>query len=228
MTQPGDPPLSHARRRLALFDLDRTLIRRDTASLYMQHQRSQRRVRLRDTARVAYWLLQYTFGVVDAQRVAAQAMASMAGRSEASLERIMREVYVLYGRQLVSPLARAAVRRHQAAGDWVAIVTGATRYSAEPLATELGIDHLICTRVEVAEGRFTGRVVEPMCYGPGKVVLAEQEAARRGLSLDDAAFYTDSITDLPLLERVSTQVAVNPDPRLRRLASQRGWRIEQW
>ena len=67
-----------------------------------------------------------------------------------------------------------------------------------------------------------------MSYGEGKVVLAERLVAEHGLLLDDATFYSDSITDLPLLERVRTPVAINPDARLRRIAKKRGWRIEQW
>lgn len=220
---------SHAGvRRAALFDMDRTLIRRDTASLYMKHQRDRGRVRKRDALRVAWWLLQYTFGVVNAERVAEQAMLGFRGRREDWLEETMREVHELYVRPLICEAGRRAVKAHHEAGDWVAIVTGATPYAALPLAAELGIEHVICTRIEVAEGRFTGKVEKPMCYGPGKVILTEMEAERHGLSLDGAVFYSDSITDLPLLERVETPIAVNPDSRLRRVARRRGWRIERW
>ncbi|HMI93633.1 MAG TPA: HAD family phosphatase, partial [Polyangiales bacterium] len=111
---------------------------------------------------------------------------------------------------------------------FMAIVTGATRYAARPLADELGIEHVIATELEVADGLFTGKVMRPMSYGTGKVVLTERLASEHGLSLDDATFYSDSITDLPLLERVGKPVAINPDARLRRVARKRGWRIERW
>lgn len=217
-----------AARKAALFDMDRTLIRKDTASLYMRHQRDRGHVRKRDALRVAWWLLQYTFGVVNAERVAEQAMQGFRGRREDWLEQTMREVHDQYVRPLICDAGRRAVERHQQAGDWVAIVTGATPYAALPLAAELGIEHVICTRIEVAEGRFTGKVQQPMCYGPGKVTLTEREAQRHGVTLDGAVFYSDSITDLPLLERVETPVAVNPDSRLQRVARRRGWRIERW
>jgi phosphoserine phosphatase len=110
----------------------------------------------------------------------------------------------------------------------VAIVTGTTPYAAGPVARELGIDHIVCTRLEVTAGLFTGKVHKPLAYGDGKVVLTEQLAAQLGFAIADAAFYTDSITDLPLLERVRQPVAVNPDPRLRRIAAKRGWPIEIW
>jgi phosphoserine phosphatase len=107
-------------------------------------------------------------------------------------------------------------------------VTGATPYAARPLARELGIDHVVCTELELDGGCFTGQVVPPLGYGHGKVTLAERLAERLGFSLEDSVFYTDSITDLPLLERVRERVIVNPDARLRRLARERGWPVEQW
>ena len=67
-----------------------------------------------------------------------------------------------------------------------------------------------------------------MSYGPGKVVLAEKLALQHGISLAASTFYSDSITDLPLLERVGFPVAINPDPRLRRIAQSRRWPIESW
>ena len=128
----------------------------------------------------------------------------------------------------VCDAGRAAVEHHRAAGDVVAIVTSATPYAARPLAKELGIEHVLCTELEVVEGRFTGEIVEPMCYGAGKIERARELAKREGFSLSDATFYSDSITDLPLLEAVRRPVCVNPDSRLRRVARRRHWRVEHW
>ena len=108
-------------------------------------------------------------------------------------------------------------------------MTGATPYAARPLAEELGIDHVVCTTLEVdAGGRFTGKPNKPLCYGRGKIELARRIAAETDVSLEEGCFYSDSITDLPLLEHVAEPVAVNPDARLRRIARQRGWRVERW
>jgi putative phosphoserine phosphatase / 1-acylglycerol-3-phosphate O-acyltransferase len=79
----------------------------------------------------------------------------------------------------------------------------------------------------VRDGRFTGEAVRPVCYGDGKMYWAERFAAAEGLELDQSYFYTDSITDLPVLERVGEPRVVNPDPRLRRLALRRGWPVLQ-
>jgi HAD superfamily hydrolase (TIGR01490 family) len=124
---------------------------------------------------------------------------------------------------------REAVARHRERGDIVAIVTSATPYAARPLARELGIDHVVCTELEVDDaGCFTGQVRRPMCYGPGKIELAQRIAETLEFRLEDATFYSDSITDLPLLERVKSPIVVNPDARLRRVAQRRRWPIEIW
>ncbi len=99
------------------------------------------------------------------------------------------------------------------------------------IAKQNGLRHLSCmlaTRLEEEAGRFTGRVVDPICYGAGKVALAETWANEHDVDLGESAFYTDSISDLPMLERVKEPVVINPDPRLRLLAWRRGWRVEKW
>jgi HAD superfamily hydrolase (TIGR01490 family) len=215
-------------RRAALFDMDRTLVRIDTATLYVRYQRDVGEATWVDAVRVAWWMLQYTLGVVDAGRVAEQALRSFRGRREAWLQDTCNVWFTDYVLSHVADAGRSAVARHIDEGDLVAIVTGGTPYAALPLARELGIAHVAATHLEVDDGFFTGRVKKPMGYGPGKVVLAERLAAEQGFSLPESTFYSDSITDLPLLERVKTPVVVNPDRRLRRVADKRGWRVESW
>jgi HAD superfamily hydrolase (TIGR01490 family) len=215
-------------RRAALFDMDRTLVRIDTGTLYIRYQRKKGHATFRDVSRVAWWMLQYSFGIIDAERVAVQAMESFKGKHEHWLRDTCEALFVADVVQHVAAAGRGAVERHRSDGDFVAIVTGATPYVALPLARELRIDHVVATHLEVEAGRFTGRIHQPMSYGAGKVVLAEKLAAEQGFDLGEATFYSDSITDLPLLERVKTPIVVNPDRRLRRIALRRGWEIQVW
>ncbi|MEL6545659.1 MAG: haloacid dehalogenase-like hydrolase, partial [Myxococcota bacterium] len=93
----------------------------------------------------------------------------------------------------------------------------------------LDIEGVICNRFLTDEdGRFTGDAAHPLCFGPGKLELAQAYASRTGLSLDDAVFYTDSYSDLPVLEAVGEPVVVHPDPRLARHAARRGWNSVSW
>ena len=129
----------------------------------------------------------------------------------------------------VCDLGRRAVERHRERGDLLAIVTGASPYVARPLGRRLGIPNIVASELEVdGEGRFTGRFGAPLCIGHGKVERTRCAAADLGFALEEATFYSDSYTDLPLLELVAEPVVVNPDPRLRRTAVKRGWRVETW
>jgi HAD superfamily hydrolase (TIGR01490 family) len=203
-------------------------VRKDTATLYTRWLYDRGEAGWRDTARVAWWMLQYTAGVIDAQRVAKQALKSYRGKHDAALSASCEIWFQEYVLPHVSHVGRDVVARHRERGDLVVIVTGATRYAALPLARHLGIGHVVCTELEMdSAGQLTGELVE-LCYGPSKIVLTERLAEREGFDLSDSAFYTDSITDRPLLERVGEPVAVNPDARLKRLAHRRNWRIERW
>lgn len=220
--------VSSAKPRAALFDMDRTLVRVDTATLYVRYERHIGEADWRDTARVAWWLLQYTLGVIDVKSVAKKALAKYAGREEREMIERCETWFADWVLPHVCADGRRAVREHREAGDVVAIVTSATPYAARPLAAELGIEHVVCNHLEVDDGLFTGRVETPFCYGRGKIECAEALAAELGFDLDEATFYSDSITDLPLLSRVGTPVCVNPDVRLRRHARREGWRVERW
>lgn len=209
--------------------MDRTLIRRDSASLYVRYQRDIGEANWRDGLQVGWWLLQYTLGIVNADRVAEEALRAFRGKREAWMIESCDKWFQDYVLEHVCAAGRQAVERHRALGEVVAIVTGATPYAARPLARELGIDHVVCTELEIdAAGCFTGRVSPPLCYGIGKIARLAAIAECEGFALEDATFYSDSITDLPLLERVATPIVVNPDTRLRRVAERRGWRVERW
>lgn len=217
-----------ARRRAALFDMDRTLLRVETASLYVRYQREIGEATTVDLARVLWWVLLYTFNLIDAPRVATRALSGVSGCWETVLaarcdDWMHRDVL-----RHVCDAGRSAVRAHRARGDLVAVATGATIYSARPLAQMLEIDHIVATELEVRAGMLTGRVLPPLCYGDGKLAKARALLEAHGIALEDTTFYSDSVTDLPLLEAVGEPVAINPDPRLARVARRRGWRVELW
>jgi HAD superfamily hydrolase (TIGR01490 family) len=216
-------------RRAALFDMDRTLVRRETASLYVRYQRERGRADWRDTLQVSFWVAQYTLGVIDAPAVAVRALRQLEGTPETVLSARCDDWFLRLVEPHVADAGRKAVEAHREQGDLLAIVTGASRYTARPLARLLRIEHLVTSELEVdPHGTFTGKPVLPLCYGEGKVLRASRLAEAHGFRLEDSTFYSDSFTDLPLLERVRQPVIVNPDSRLARVARKRGWPIEAW
>ena len=122
-----------------------------------------------------------------------------------------------------------ALRHHRAAGDQHVLLSSTSCWVAA-YATELFmLDDWLANQFPAdPDGNLTGDYERPLCYGPGKRVLAERWARERGVSLDDAIFYTDSYSDVAMLEFVDHPRVVNPDPRLRRHARKRGWPVLDW
>ncbi len=132
----------------------------------------------------------------------------------------------------IQPQALKLVQDHQAAGDEVIIVTATNAFVTRPIATAFGVEHLIAVDLVTDDapggtGWYTGEIAGVPSFREGKVTRVNQWLADRGLSWETVhtTFYSDSINDVPLMEKADVAVATNPDPRLRALAEQRGWRI---
>lgn len=214
--------------RAAFFDMDKTLVRVNTGELYARWRFQRGESGVSDLLRVSWWSLQYTLGLVDADAVSRYAARTLAGREERAFAEECRQWYALMVRPHLTDHARREVERRRREGYALAVLTGSSPYAAGPLAEELGIEHVISSRLCVEGGCFTGEVETPLCYGAGKVTRALEWVALHGVDLASSAFYTDSLSDLPMLERVGEPRIVNPDPRLRALAKSRGWPIEIW
>lgn len=213
--------------RAAFFDMDHTVLRISTGTSWMRFLRRRGEVSRLGIARAAYWSVLYELALLDMDALATRLVADLAGQSEADLI-AKSEIWHLadVAHQVAAP-ARDAIDRHRRRGDQVVLLTGSTQYASEAVARGLGIDHVLCSRLEVQAGRFTGRLSQK-CYGEHKVVLAERFAAEHGIDLARSWFYSDSYNDLPMLSRVGTAVAVNPDVRLHHHARSRGWRVDHW
>lgn len=214
--------------RAALFDMDRTLVREHTARLYTRYQRDLGELSAWRYLRNSTWLLQYTLGWINAEHVAELALQDVVGRSESWMRERCAHWFKYNIEREITDAARQAVKEHQARGDLCAIVTAATRYVAEPVAAAFGIEHIVCSEIEQQDGVFTGRFIPPLAYKEGKVQRMAVFTREHQIDLSQSSFYSDSITDLPLLSTVGTPVAINPDTRLRREAEKRHWRIEEW
>lgn len=140
-------------------------------------------------------------------------------------ERFMQEVM----RPMLTPNAQALVQQALDAGDLVAIVTATNEFVTEPIATAFGVEHLIAVQLQRdAEGRYTGGIQGIPSFQAGKIARVDQWLAGLGRQWSDferISFYSDSINDLPLLERVSHPVATNPTPALEAIAAERGWSL---
>ena len=214
---------------LAFFDLDHTLLSRNTGVLYALFSLKQRRISLLDTLRSLRWAFQHRRGKLDIDRAYAKAGALFHGMCGHTLRH---EAHAWFARDVlrhVRPGARSAIARHRAEGHQTVVLTNSSSFIAEAACAALGMDAWLANQILLDDaGRITGKVPHPLCYGQGKITHARGYAEQHGAQLADAWFYSDSISDLPMLLEVGTPVAVHPDPRLLRVARERGFQIARW
>lgn len=214
---------------IAFFDLDRTILAANSASLWIRAELREGRIRRRDAASAATWILRYQLGMAQLEDALRSAAMTLAGQEEAELRARTRAFWDRELAHQIRPGAYTAIARERDRGRRLVLLTSSSAYMSEPAVEALGLDDYLCNRFEVdASGRFTGKAVEPLCFGPGKVHYASACAAAIGTTLDQCSFYTDSYSDLAALEAVGEPVVVAPDVRLRRAARRRGWPIADW
>ncbi len=212
----------------AFFDLDGTLLTVNSATLWLRRERRLGRVTPWQVARAALMIASYRIGVLDMESALRAGLRPIRGLSEESIRSETRTWWLTDVRPFVAPGARAVLERHRRAGDRLVLLTSSSRYAAEMAREEFGLDDTLFQHYEVRDGCFTGDPLRPICYAGGKVEVAERWARASGIDLAGSSFYTDSSTDLPMLERVGHPYAVHPDPRLRVVARARGWPILDW
>jgi len=212
-------------RAAAFFDIDGTLLAVHSAPLYARYMRRHGRARRRDLIRTAYYLLQYRLNLLDIEHALERASRLIVGWEEEEVAAFSKRWYEEAMRRHLVPSICDLLEQHRERGDLVAFLSTTTHYLADPLAHDLGVEHVLVTRLEVRDGRFTGRADGPICYGRGKVYWAKRFARECGVDLARSYFYTDSVTDVPVLEIVGHPRIVQPDRLLRRLAGRRGWPI---
>ena len=216
---------------LALFDLDNTLLAGDSDFEWAQFLISKGVVdREVQEAKNIQFYEDYKAGTLDIYEFLAFQLAPLARHSRAELDAWHKEYVERHIRPIMTVKARTLVLEHLASGDLCAIVTATNSFVTGPIAREFGIPHLIGTipAVDVQTGAFTGQPTGTPSFQGGKITRVESWLESMGLwwgSFDNSYFYSDSHNDLPLMQKVSTPIAVDPDDKLRAYAGQMNWKI---
>ena len=212
---------------LALFDLDNTLIGADSDYLWGEYLVARKLVDVQAYQKTNQAFYQdYVDGALDAAAYLRFALAPLAEFEPSKLQ----ELHTEFMREYIDPIwlteAEALVEKHKSAGHQVIVVTATNRFIVEPIVRRFGIEELICPEPEMQNGRYTGNFVGPTCFAEGKVEKMALWLQNNNASLEeDSWFYSDSHNDLPLLEKVTNPVAVDPDAKLRSIAKERNWPI---
>jgi len=213
----------------ALFDMDQTVLDCNSGNLFAKYMIRTRQAKLSGILKAVHLAILHRRGRLTPEKLSTGILNVVHIRDEVQLA----ELYAKWFREnVVHHIAKGAIQavtHHLQQGDIVGLITTSVQYAVAPLAEHLGIPgHFVCTQLEAVDGRLTGRILEPVCYGEGKVFWATRFAERYQVDLTKSYFYTDHNTDLPLLERVGHPIAVNPEPVLKAIAMERGWPIQMF
>ncbi len=212
----------------AFFDFDGTLISGYSAIAFIQEQVRRGNLSPRELMELVSAMVSFGIGQMGFSAMMIATSQFLRGVREDSYANFGQELFESHIARQIYPESRALVEAHLKKGHTVAIITSATPYQVEPAARDLGIEHVLCTRLEVDKGCFTGAVVQPTCFGQGKVTAAETLATQCGVDLEQTYFYSDSDDDIQLLERVGKPRPLNPNQRLLGIAERHGWPVRRF
>lgn len=213
----------------AFFDLDRTLIDCNSGVLYARYERRHGRISRRQLALGLTWGALYHFDMVDIDSAMEKALQHYIGVADATIRARTEEWFAEEVAHRLRPGAQRAIDAHRALDHTLVMLTNSSCYMADVATARFGLDDWLANRFLIDEsGNLTGEFERPLCYGAGKATRAKQWAETRGIDLADCYFYTDALSDLPMLEAVGHPRVIAPDPKLKREAARRGWVVESW
>lgn len=208
----------------AFFDLDRTLINDFSAKQFLKSRLLSGKSTAKELLSQFATILVYAAGNRDFETLTKISALGVKGIKEKQFIDLGEEVYHDHLANTIYPEAKTLIASHLEKGHQVVIISAATSYQVTPVANELGIKDIFCTKMEVKKGRFTG-VISEMCWSEGKARAGRTFAKTNNIDLSKSFFYTDSIDDYPLLEIVGKPIATNPDHKLSQLAFENDWKI---
>ena len=211
---------------LAIFDLDNTLLNGDSDHAWGEFLCDKGIVNT-ELYRQAndYFYQQYKAGTLDISEFLTFALKPLTEHEPAVLEQLHQEFMHTTVAPMMLDKAATLLQKHRDQGDFLLIITATNRFVTGPIAAALGVDDILATDPEQINGRFTGKVAGIPCFQEGKVKRLNAWLEQTGHSMDNSYFYSDSINDKPLLERVTNPVAVDPDELLKNTAEANGWPI---
>ena len=213
---------------ITFFDMDYTLLRKSSSTLYVKYLARRRMISLREMIGVSIVTLRYTLNILDFPKATAQLSKYVRGGNALETQQLCESWVQEDVLRFIAPKAIARLREHQQQGHTVVLLSASTQFVVLPVAKHLGIIPRY-TELEVgSNGQFTGNLVGEACYGEGKRIWGERIAQQYQTALSDCWFYTDSYSDRPLMDVVGHPTAVNPDHKLRSYAQEHNWPIEMF
>lgn len=212
-------------RTAALFDMDHTITWENSGLSSVRFAREHGLVTLAHLLRGTVKIALYRLSLINVESWYEKNMENLSGILLKDMELFSSLWFDAMIKKAIYAEAVHCIRDHADKGHQVVIISNAPSFFVQPVADVLKISEVICTRVEVKDGRLTGRLIKPLCYGEGKLHYAQAWAGQNNIDLAKSYFYTDSYFDLPLMKVVGNPIATNPDRKLRRVATANNWPV---
>ena len=223
-----NPTKHNKNRTLAIFDLDNTLLAGDSDALWGQFIASHGHVDKEEYEKENLRFYdEYKAGTLDIYEFLSFSLKPLSQLDMDELNRLHHTFMQECILPIISPQARELVDKHRKLGHELLIITATNRFITGPIAKEFGIKQLLATEAEIIDNRYTGKVAGTPCFQGGKVTRLNHWLEQTGHTLDDSWFYSDSHNDIPLLDKVTHPVAVDPDEKLAEYAAKKDWDIVQ-
>lgn len=211
--------------RLAIFDLDNTLIAGDSDHSWGEFLVAKKLVDAQVYAQANdRFYQQYKAATLDIQEYLRFSLAPLTQFTLDDLAVLHAEFMRDFIEPMMLPKAKALLQEHRAQGDYLLIITATNSFVTHPIAAHLGVDDILASDAEILNNRYTGKGSGTPCFQGGKVIRLHAWLKEKNFDLNDAYFYSDSINDLPLLEQVPNPIVVDGDERLSAVAAERGWK----
>lgn len=211
----------------AFFDLDHTIVNVSSGRIMFEGSRMHKLIGRKESFKAIIMILLNRMGMLSEESAIERSLMWYRGISEEEY----RPTAIHCAEKLKSEIrndARREIKFHQDKGAHTVILSASTPYICNQIKMELEMDDVICTELEYIDNRFTGKLKGRYCYGNEKLVRMRQYCQDKGLSIENAFYYADSINDLPVLEAVGFPACVTPDKKLEMIAVKRGWKINMW
>lgn len=211
--------------KIYFFDMDHTLIDNDCDVSWKSFVVEQELAPADALERATFYYYQYVDGKLDINDFMDFQLKEFIGKTEAEMEKLVRLHFEMWVKKTIYADAEAEVKRVQARGKPTVLLSATNRVIARPVAEYFGFDACLATELELKDGRYTGKLAGEYALGAGKIGMAREYCESLNLSLNDAAYYGDSVNDFPILKAVGFPVAANPCSELEAGAIEHNWPI---
>lgn len=208
----------------AFFDVDNTLLEVNSARLYFRYFQKRGFITWQQYARMIWFTAAHRIGILKEEKALPQLLSIVAGWDERKAQELSSEAFEALVCERIDKQILRKLQEHKKSGHHIVLITASPVVTADPIASFVEADHLLASMFHVKDGRYSGEILHLM-YAQGKVEPMREYAKAHHIDLKQSFAYADSYTDRFMLELVGHPVAVNPDPKLKEYAKEKGWEI---